>query len=399
MPLRRAGTQNPEFKNRLSSQLCLSRPQALTFARAPRLAVREECQSVGWRCAFGRGTELIEADATGDKERREGGGLSGRLRFAGLQAADSELLRANRNLVLPHVKLALRDLFQRLQTFPEAARNFQSEAQVERLHDLSQSHWDVLTDARFDSLYAERVKVIADTESRIGLDPRWHIAGHAVVLEHIVAGLLEQLWPKSWLKSASRRRDEAISLARAVIRAAMVDLEISVSLRFNETRLTHQQALGAANSTHQAETKALLDAIAARLRSRDFSGPLEVEARAENLEAIDALDAAFEEIRNSLTSAQDGTERIGVFADRISLSAQAFASRGGKASQTLDLISVEMGDAAREAAEAPKVHILPKLRPPMRAPRRSTAAPSPRTPLRRWPASNSRQRRSARSSA
>lgn len=292
---------------------------------------------------------MIEADATGDKERREGGGLSGRLRFAGLQAADSELLRGNRNLVLPHVKIALRDLFQRLQTFPEAARNFQSEAQVERLHDLSQSHWDVLTDARFDSLYAERVKVIADTESRIGLDPRWHIAGHAVVLEHIVAGLLEQLWPKSWLKSANRRRDEAISLARAVIRAAMVDLEISVSLRFNETRLTHQQALGAANSAHQAETKALLDAIAARLRSRDFSGPLEVEARAENPEAIDALDAAFEDIRSSLTSAQDGTERIGVFADRISLSAQSFASRGGKASQTLDLISVEMGDAAREA--------------------------------------------------
>jgi methyl-accepting chemotaxis protein len=296
-----------------------------------------------------RGTELVEADTAGDKERREGGGLSGRLRFAGLQAADAELVRGNRNLLLPHVKLALRDLFQRFQTFPEAARNFQSEAQVERLHDLTQSHWDVLTDARFDSLYAERVKVIADTESRMGLDPRWHIAGHAVVLEHIIAGLIEEFWPKSWLRNTSRQRDAAVALARSVVRAVMVDLEISVSLRFNETRLSHQQTLAAANSAHHAETKTLLDAIADRLRSRDFSGPLDVESREAHAGSIDELDAAFEDIRTSLTSAQDGAERMDQFAGRISLSAEAFAGRGARASQALDQIAADMGDASRGA--------------------------------------------------
>jgi len=292
---------------------------------------------------------LVEAETAGDRERREGGGLSGRLRFAGLQPADTELVRANRNLLLPHVKLALRDLFQRLQTFPEAADNFQSEAQIERLQDLTQSHWDVLTDARFDSLYAERVKVIADTESRIGLDPRWHIAGHAVVLEQVVAGIFEQMWPKSWLKGANRRREQAIGLARSVIRAVMVDLEISVSLRFNETRLTHKQTLGAATTAHQAETRALLDAIAARLRTRDFSGPLDIDAGPENVEAVGELGSAFADIRSSIISAQDDVERVGVFAGRLALSAQAFAGRGGKASETLDQISLEMSAAARDA--------------------------------------------------
>jgi methyl-accepting chemotaxis protein len=169
------------------------------------------------------------------------------------------------------------------------------------------------------------------------------------VLEHIVAGLIDQFWPKSWLKSTERRRETAASLARSVIRAVMVDLEISVSLRFNEMRQTHQQALATTNSGHQAETQALLDAIAARLRNRDFSGPLEVEKRSEHAASVDALDAAFDDIRLSLSGAAEGAERMGVFAGRIALSAEAFAGRGQAASGTLDQIAADMGAASRHA--------------------------------------------------
>ena len=122
----------------------------------------------------------------------QAGSLRDRLRFAGLEESDRDLLRQNRPALTTPVQAALRDLFQRLQTSPDAARAFTSDNQYDRLHDLLSSHWDVLTDARFDGLYAERVKVLADTESRMGLDPRWHIAGHAVVLEHIVTSLLNE---------------------------------------------------------------------------------------------------------------------------------------------------------------------------------------------------------------
>ncbi len=75
---------------------------------------------------------------------------------------------------------------------------------------LQASHWDVLTDARFDSLYAERVKVLSDAESQMGLDPRWHIAGHGVVLEHVIAGLASELAGRT-PSCRARRRAEAIS--------------------------------------------------------------------------------------------------------------------------------------------------------------------------------------------
>jgi methyl-accepting chemotaxis protein len=288
---------------------------------------------------------LAEVAGQAERERRDGGGLSGRLRFAGLEAAETALVREHRNLLLPHVKTALRDLFQRLQTYPDAARNFQSEAQIDRLHDLTQSHWDVLTDARFDSLYAERVKVLTDSESRIGLDPRWHIAGHAVVLEHLVAGVVEDLQPKSMF-GGTRNRKALVDLVRAIIRTVMVDLEISISLRFNELRLGHQQALSAAASAHKAETRAILGHLAERLRHKDFAAPIAIEIPEDYHDLADRLNSALAEIGTSLAASRGNAERLGVVSGRIALSAEALAGQNTRSAEALNDVAAEIDDIA-----------------------------------------------------
>ena len=48
--------------------------------------------------------------------------LRDRLRFAGVVTGQGETLRAHRQTLERHVERALRDLFQRFQTFPDAAR-------------------------------------------------------------------------------------------------------------------------------------------------------------------------------------------------------------------------------------------------------------------------------------
>lgn len=295
---------------------------------------------------------MVEATGQAERERREGGGLSGRLRFAGLEAAETALVRENRNRLLPHVKNALRDLFQRLQTYPDASKNFQSEAQIDRLHDLTQSHWDVLTDARFDSLYAERVKVLTDSESRIGLDPRWHIAGHSVVLEHLVAGVVGDFWPKSMF-GGNRNRDALVGLIRAIVRTVMVDLEISTSLRFNEVRLGHQQALSAAASAHKAETRAILGNLAERLHDKDFAAPAAIEIPEDYRDIADSLNAALAEINASLAASQDNADRLGAVSGRISLSAETLAGQNMRSAGALADVAAEIdGIAAKVGATA-----------------------------------------------
>ncbi|WP_147324502.1 globin-coupled sensor protein [Shinella sp. WSJ-2] len=238
--------------------------------------------------------------------------LRDRLRFAGVEAAQGETLRRHRQTLERHVETALRDLFQRFQTFPDAARHFQSERQIDRLHDLQSSHWSVLTDARFDGLYAERVKVLSDSESQMGLDPRWRIAGHSVVLETVVSGLIEEYWPKSILPGAGKaRRKELTELVSAFIRTAMVDAEIGVSLRFNELRHAHGRALTEQRREDRAELDRVFGETIRSLSTLDFSARVSGEMPEAWRDMADTLNGALDEIQKHLVSAGDrATESV-----------------------------------------------------------------------------------------
>ncbi|MHC2457059.1 methyl-accepting chemotaxis protein [Rhizobium leguminosarum] len=288
----------------------------------------------------------------------QAGSLRDRLRFAGLDADQCDLVRRNRPALEAHLKAGLRDLFHRFQSFPDASRNFESERQVDRLHDLQSSHWDVLTDARFDSLYAERVKVLSDTESKMGLDPRWHVAGHAVMLEHVVSGLAEEIAGRPLLPSAKRRTREISDLMTAIIRIVMVDVEIAVSLRFNALRAGEQRALADQRADNEAEIARIFGDVIDGLSARDLTRRAPVDGAYAGISAalngaLDGLQAEFAAITERTVKAEAATGSLAGLsrqfagtasgqADRLQLSAAALAGIAG---------SVRDGAADSRAAE------------------------------------------------
>jgi len=262
--------------------------------------------------------------------------LRDRLRFAGVEGAQGELLRRHRQTLERHVETALRDLFQRFQTFPDAARHFQSERQIDRLHDLQSSHWSVLTDARFDGLYAERVKVLSDSESQMGLDPRWRIAGHSVVMETVVAGLIEEYWPKSILPGAGKaRRKELTDLVSAFLRTAMVDAEIGVSLRFNELRHTHARALADQRREDRAELDRVFGETIRGLSRLDFSARVSGEMPDAWREMAETLNGALDEIQSRLAVAADRAAETDGLVGTLASDAQALSARSAEQSESL----------------------------------------------------------------
>ncbi|MBP2485866.1 methyl-accepting chemotaxis protein [Rhizobium leguminosarum] len=288
----------------------------------------------------------------------QAGSLRDRLRFAGLDADQCDLVRRNRPALEAHLKAGIKDLFHRFQSFPDASRNFESERQVDRLHDLQSSHWDVLTDARFDSLYAERVKVLSDTESKMGLDPRWHVAGHAVMLEHVVSGLAEEIAGRPLLPSAKRRAREISDLMTAIIRIVMVDVEIAVSLRFNALRAGEQRALADQRADNEADIARIFGDVIDGLSAHDLTRRAPVDGAYAGIAAalngaLDGLQAEFTAITERTVKAEAATGSLAGLsrqfagtasgqADRLQLSAAALAGIAG---------SVRDGAADSRAAE------------------------------------------------
>ena len=279
----------------------------------------------------------MRQETSPDQTRKaQAGSLLERLRFAGLDDGQTDVVRKHRQTLGAQVELALRDLFQRLQTFPDAARHFTSDRQIDRLHDLHASHWGVLTDARFDSLYAERVKVLSDAESKMGLDPRWQIAGHAVVLERLICSMIEEFWPKTMLPLAKPRKQELADLVAALVRTVFVDTEIAVSLRFNEQRHSHQRQLAEQRKAGEAEALAIFADVTQALGRGDLSvrAPEDVSVAYQPLAiqlngALDTMQRDIAGIADQAigmeTSAQTLVERTGQFADRAQAQSEALS--------------------------------------------------------------------------
>ncbi len=289
------------------------------------------------------GRALAHETPSDQARKAQAGGLRERLSFAGLDADACDLLRRFRPTLETCLKDGLRDFFHRLQSSPEAMRHFENDQQLGRLHDLQSSHWSVLTDARFDALYAERVKVLSDAEGRMGLDPRWHIAGHAVMLENLVGCLIGELTSKSLLPAGRKRERDASEAIKAVIRLVMVDVEIAVSLRINELRLKHQRALVAQREKDQAEANNLFGPFATHLADRDLTVRVAAERPDVYGELSALLDQAMEAISASFAHISEKLRTAETLAASVAEQGQQAASA---ARQTCE----DLGTAARDVA-------------------------------------------------
>lgn len=295
----------------------------------------------------------LQQDMQAEEARgAQAGSLRDRLRFAALDAELCELLRRHRSSLEPHVNSGLRDLFQRFQTFPEAARNFTSERQTDRFHDLLGSHWDVLTDARFDALYAERVKVLSDTESRMGLDPRWHIAGHAVVLEHLLSGIVADAGGGFFTASKKKTRELA-DLANAIVRLVMVDVEIAVSLRFNELRVRHHRELAEMRRKERAGVVEVFGEVFEALAEGDLSVRLSGEYPDEYRDLAETLNRAIDGLQSAMVSADRGTQQAAATTGEFAVRTRQYWERADSQAAQLEQASVELRtitDQVRDSA-------------------------------------------------
>ncbi|WP_027486935.1 methyl-accepting chemotaxis protein [Allorhizobium undicola] len=286
----------------------------------------------------------------GDTEKTnsgQSGGLKDRLNFAGLDQELCNLIRQNRLKLEPHSQQGLREFFRKLQASPTAARQFSGERQIDRLQDLYSSHWEVMTDARFDGLYAERVKLLADTQSRMGLDPRWHVAGHGVVLEKLVSAVMADLAGRGFFPSSKRRLEELQNLVSALIRLVMVDVEIAVSLRFNELRVKHHKDVADTRRKEREQVNELFHDAFQALSEGDLSCRLRTDGPEEYQDLVSTFNGAMDSICAALAAVEEARTRAESGSAAMQGDALSFSRQSGDVSARL----TDSGDALRRAAD------------------------------------------------
>ncbi|PZQ56150.1 MAG: chemotaxis protein [Novosphingobium pentaromativorans] len=194
-----------------------------------------------------------------------------RLEFLEFDAAQRRLLAAAQPLLRKAIPPALDRFYRRVRATPEMARMFGGDAHIDAAKSAQVGHWMGIATGRFDAEYYAAVSRIGKVHARIGLEPRWYIGGYALILEEIMAAVERSARP--W-RLFSRGINPG-KLSRALMKAAMLDMDLSISIYFEEADAERNQAISA------------LDRAMSRLAAGDL------------VHDIDDLPAGFLSLKNS----------------------------------------------------------------------------------------------------
>jgi len=165
--------------------------------------------------------------------------LNKRLQFLKIDQQTRELLAQIKPLLEPELPRILGAFYEHISSHPEVQEKFSSSDMIAGAKNAQTRHWANILTGRFDENYVASVQRIGLTHHRIGLEPRWYIAGYSMILGELMAVLAGQ-FSSRFGSGDVQKRAEAM---RAVTKAAMLDMDFAISIYLSEGEAEKQRSL------------------------------------------------------------------------------------------------------------------------------------------------------------
>src|SRR5437879_4732856 len=115
--------------------------------------------------------------------------LRSRLDFIGIDAATRQALRELQPLIAQALPAILDQFYAHLVKYPRLAGLFPDDATIRRAKQAQIKHWSQIASARFDDAYLKSVRQIGGTHQRLGIEPRWYIAGYSMIMTGLLRAI------------------------------------------------------------------------------------------------------------------------------------------------------------------------------------------------------------------
>jgi methyl-accepting chemotaxis protein len=267
--------------------------------------------------------------------------MKSRLSFMELDERQQATLRATQPWVKATLSDALDRFYARAAATPETSRFFRDQAHMNRAKSAQEKHWARIAAADFTGEYHASARRIGATHAHIGLEPRWYVGSYAIVLQHLISGVHRLNSPFKRLLGLFRGPSTEQATI-ALVKAALLDMEVSLSIYFEEAQAERDAAI--------ASFEAALNALAEGDLTNELTGlPSSFSALEKS------YNRTLDRIREMISSVSDGTMRIRSGIHEISQAAEDLSRRtqGTAASLEETTAAVSQMDARfRSTAEA-----------------------------------------------
>lgn len=245
--------------------------------------------------------------------------LHERLTFMDFGADERRTLHALAPVIMDVIPAAMERFYGMVRATPQTSHFFSGDAHMSSARERQTEHWKLITRADYAPDYMAAVRRIGFVHAAIGLEPRWYIGGYALVLEHLISGLIAARYPARPQRRPWGRwkidNGAAESLAReisAVIKATLLDMELAISVYLDNLDERRNKA--------EAEQVESLDRVAAALLTLadgnlDISIDPALSARSEKLvtgfnQATASLREVVAAVRHAAASVSGGSTEI-----------------------------------------------------------------------------------------
>ncbi|CAN7452662.1 methyl-accepting chemotaxis protein [Phenylobacterium sp. LjRoot225] len=286
--------------------------------------------------------------------------LGQRLEFLGLQPG-APALRDIREVLARSVGPALDTFYGKVRTTPELRKFFKDDAHISRAQSAQNSHWKLIAQGDYNASYGENVRRIGEAHARIGLEPRWYIAGYALIIEQLVTAVVDASWPKG----LGVRRDGREKLSRALsalVKASLLDMDLAINVYFDakDEERERLQAEHRAAEARQNDAMAALGRAIDRLSQGDLASRMDEQVTAEFAKLKTDFNAALGALQETLGAVSQSTGAIRSSADEIARASDDLSRRTERQAAGLEETAAALeqltasvkqaADGARQAA-------------------------------------------------
>ena len=211
-------------------------------------------------------------------------------------------------------------------SYPHLREKFTSQEAMNGARRAQVAHWGHLFTGRPTPEYAMRAQQIGKVHSRIGLEPRWYIGGYANVIADVIVHLVKSS-PYGRLPGMDKLAKSLVAL----VRAAMLDMEIAVSTYFD------------AEQEQRNEMLSKFGDVLGRLAQGDLTVNMP-SMQGQFGELSDNFNGAIRQLHEAMASVAYSVEHIHSGSDEIRVASDDFAARTERQSASLEETAAAMAE-------------------------------------------------------
>jgi len=270
------------------------------------------------------------------------------MQFSVLDDNGVEAIRSMKPVIDKALPAILDGLYARIREFPEVARFFKDSTRIDYAKSAQARHWGRISAGAFDKDYLENVREVGLVHARIGLEPRWYIGGYALIVEGLIKAALREFWPKGFFGSTETKADEAATKVSALVKAALLDMDLSITTYIEaeeEKRLAAEEA-NAQAAQQQALVVRALTAALDHLAKGDLTHRVSEQFDPSYQKLQDDFNKAIEALAGTVSAIAGGAREVMDASREISQTTVDLSQRTEEQAATLEQTSASMEEIA-----------------------------------------------------